>query len=257
MNEFLAGIIKGISGIVGNYGWAMIIFTILVRLVLTPFDVKSRVGMRRMTAVQPKVVVLQKKYANDKDKLNAKTAELYKKEKVNPLTSCLPLLLTWPILIAVFAAMRMVANEMMVDQVKANGDGLVGSTKNRYSVRTASIEGEYGSMLLTLAQEAIERGETYVCDRGTGKLVRMYRFREQWYEALDKAGVERVTLQSLRPAWSTKMLSGNADLTAINLSMGHAADSHVLVTNYIDRGMDDAPVLGVSWDNPSKSVQNS
>lgn len=123
MNEFLAGIIKGISDIVGNYGWAMIIFTILIRLVLTPFDVKSRVGMRRMTAVQPKVAVLQKKYANDKDKLNAKTAELYKKEKVNPLTSCLPLLLTWPILIAVFAAMRMVANEMMVDQVKAILDG--------------------------------------------------------------------------------------------------------------------------------------
>lgn len=117
MNDLLANILRWINGIVGNYGWAIVVFTILVRLVLTPFDIKSRVGMRRMTAVQPKVAALQAKYGNDKEKLNAKTAELYKKEKVNPLTSCLPLLLTWPILIAVFTAMRMVANEMMVRQV--------------------------------------------------------------------------------------------------------------------------------------------
>lgn len=124
MNEFLANILRWIYGIVGNYGWAIVVFTIMVRLVLTPFDIKSRVGMRRMSAVQPKVAALQAKYANDKEKLNAKTAELYKKEKVNPLTSCLPLLLTWPILIAVFTAMRMVANEMMVKQVAAiiNGE---------------------------------------------------------------------------------------------------------------------------------------
>jgi YidC/Oxa1 family membrane protein insertase len=60
---------------------------------------------------------LQKKYANDKDKLNAKTAELYKKEHINPLSSCLPLLLTWPILIAVFGAMRMVANKELLIQL--------------------------------------------------------------------------------------------------------------------------------------------
>lgn len=126
MNELLANILRWINGIVGNYGWAIVVFTILVRLVLTPFDIKSRVGMRRMTAVQPKVAALQAKYGNDKEKLNAKTAELYKKEKVNPMTSCLPLLLTWPILIAVFTAMRMVANEMMVRQVAAiiNGEPL-------------------------------------------------------------------------------------------------------------------------------------
>ena len=124
MNDLLANILRWINGIVGNYGWAIVVFTILVRLVLTPFDIKSRVGMRRMSAVQPKVAALQAKYGNDKEKLNAKTAELYKKEKVNPLTSCLPLLLTWPILIAVFAAMRMVANEMMVKQVASiiNGE---------------------------------------------------------------------------------------------------------------------------------------
>ena len=60
---------------------------------------------------------LQKKYANDKEKLNQKTAELYKKEHVNPMSSCLPLLLTWPILIAVFGAMRMAANKELLIQL--------------------------------------------------------------------------------------------------------------------------------------------
>jgi YidC/Oxa1 family membrane protein insertase len=95
----------------------MVVFTIMIRLVLTPLDIKSRVSMRKTTKLQPQLQALQKKYANDKEKLNAKTAELYKKEHVNPLSSCLPLLLTWPILIAVFGAMRMVANKELLLQL--------------------------------------------------------------------------------------------------------------------------------------------
>ena len=105
--------------LVGNYGWAMIVFTVLIRLVLTPLDVKSRISMRKTSKLQPQLAALQKKYANDKEKLNQKTAELYKKEHINPLSSCLPLLLTMPILFAMFNAMRMVANEHLVQQVFA------------------------------------------------------------------------------------------------------------------------------------------
>lgn len=116
MNEFLKGILDGINTLFGNYGWSIIVFTLLVKLVLMPFDYKSRVGMRKTSRIQPQVAALQKKYANDKDKLNAKMAELYKKEGVNPLSSCLPMLLTFPILIAMFNAMRMVSNEQLVRQ---------------------------------------------------------------------------------------------------------------------------------------------
>ena len=119
MNEFLYGILAWIRSWVGNWGWAMVVFTIMIRLVLTPLDIKSRVSMRKTTKLQPQLQVLQKKYANDKEKLNAKTAELYKKEHINPLSSCLPLLLTWPILIAVFAAMRTVANKELLVQLTA------------------------------------------------------------------------------------------------------------------------------------------
>ncbi len=117
MNEFLFNILAWIRSWVGNWGWAMVVFTLMIRLVLTPLDIKSRVSMRKTTKLQPQLAALQKKYANDKEKLNAKTAELYKKEHINPLSSCLPLLLTWPILIAVFGAMRMVANKELLLQL--------------------------------------------------------------------------------------------------------------------------------------------
>jgi len=117
MNEFLFNILAWINGWVGNWGWAMVVFTVMIRLVLTPLDIKSRVSMRKTSKLQPQIQALQKKYANDKEKLNAKTAELYKKEHINPLSSCLPLLLTWPILIAVFGAMRMAANKELLFQL--------------------------------------------------------------------------------------------------------------------------------------------
>ena len=118
MNDFLFGILEWIQSWVGSYGWAMVVFTVMIRLVLTPLDIKSRASMRKTTKLQPQIQALQKKYANDKEKLNQKTAELYKKEHINPMSSCLPMLLTWPILIAVFGAMRMAANRGMLMQIE-------------------------------------------------------------------------------------------------------------------------------------------
>ena len=117
MNEAVFNFLSWINSWVGNWGWAMVIFTVLIRLVLTPLDVKSRAGMRKTQLIQPKLNALQKKYANDREKLNQKTAELYKKEGINPMSSCLPLLLTWPILIIVFSAMRTAANQELLQQV--------------------------------------------------------------------------------------------------------------------------------------------
>jgi len=117
MNEFLRSVLEGINSVINNYGWSIMVFTFLVRFVLLPFDAKSRKSMRKMSLVQPKISELQKKYANDKEKLNQKTAELYKKEKINPLSSCLPMILTLPVLFAMFAAMRMIANAQLASQL--------------------------------------------------------------------------------------------------------------------------------------------
>ncbi len=117
INTFLAGILSGLNSFIGNYGWSIVVFTILIKLVLFPLDLKSRKSMRRMSNLQPQITKLQKKYANDKDKLNQKTAELYRKEHINPLSGCLPMLVSLPVLFAMFAAMRMVANTELAKQV--------------------------------------------------------------------------------------------------------------------------------------------
>ena len=117
MNDFVYGILAWIQSWVGSWGWSIVVFAILIRLVLTPLDFKSRVSMRKTQKLQPQLQALQKKYANDKEKLNAKTAELYKKEHINPLSSCLPMLLSWPVLFAVWGAMRMVANKELLIQL--------------------------------------------------------------------------------------------------------------------------------------------
>ena len=117
MNEFLTGIIGWIYSVLGNYGWSIVVFTLLIRLVLMPFDYKSRVSMRRMSKVSPKMAALQKKYAKDQAKLNQKMSELYKEEHVSPLSGCLPMLLSYPILIAMFTAMRSFANQQVVKQI--------------------------------------------------------------------------------------------------------------------------------------------
>ena len=117
MNELFKGILEWIYSWTGNYGFATVIFTVLVRTILFPFDYKSRVSMRKTSKLQPKLAALQKKYANDKEKLSQKQAELYKKEKINPLSSCLPMLLMYPILIWMFTAMRFVSYEHITTQV--------------------------------------------------------------------------------------------------------------------------------------------
>lgn len=116
MNDFLVAILNGINSVIHNYGWSMVIFTILIKLVLLPLDYKSRKSMRRMTRLQPQVAKLQKKYANDKEKLNQKTAELYRREGINPMSGCLPMLVSMVILFIMFAAMRTVANTEMASQ---------------------------------------------------------------------------------------------------------------------------------------------
>ncbi len=117
INSFFVWALNWIYSWVGNYGWSVVVFTLIIRLVVFPLDMKSRKGMRAMTRVQPKVLALQKKYANDKEKLNQKMMELYRKENVSPTAGCLPMLLQWPILIFMFTAMRVVADEHTIQMI--------------------------------------------------------------------------------------------------------------------------------------------
>ncbi len=117
LNEPLKAILLGIYSLIGNYGWSIVAFTLLIRLLLMPLDAKSRKSMRKTQKLQPQIAALQKKYKNDKEKLNQKTMELYRKEKVSPLSGCLPMLLSLPILFGMFGAMNMLAHEQIAGHV--------------------------------------------------------------------------------------------------------------------------------------------
>lgn len=123
ISAFLKDVLDMINSFVDSYGWSVILFTLLIRLVLMPLDIKSRRSMMRMNQVQPQMAALQKKYANDKEKLNLKMNELYRKEKINPLSGCLPMLIQLPIMFCMFEAMRVVANEHTVKMIQAMMDG--------------------------------------------------------------------------------------------------------------------------------------
>ena len=73
--------------------------------------------MARMSEVQPKMLALQRKYANDKETLNIKMAELYKEEKFNPMGGCLPMLIQMPIIMGLFALLRQPMEYMTNDDI--------------------------------------------------------------------------------------------------------------------------------------------
>ncbi len=81
-----------------------------------PLNLKSRRSTMRMSTIQPKAAALQAKYKDDQEKLNQKLQELYRKEGVNPMGSCLPMLISMVILFAMFYALRTFANEQLVSQ---------------------------------------------------------------------------------------------------------------------------------------------
>jgi len=93
-------------GLVPNYGVAIILLTLLVRIVLFPLTKKGSETTLRMQAFAPKIKELQEKHKGDRQKLNMAMAELYKKEGYNPLKGCLPMLLQFPIFIAMFNLFR-------------------------------------------------------------------------------------------------------------------------------------------------------
>ncbi|HIF94632.1 MAG: membrane protein insertase YidC [Myxococcales bacterium] len=89
-----------------NYGLAIIVLTILVRICTAPLMAKQMRSAERMRALQPRMKELQEKYKDDRQKQSEETMKLYREEKVNPIAGCLPLLLQFPVLIGLFYALR-------------------------------------------------------------------------------------------------------------------------------------------------------
>ena len=102
----LGEILRFIYSFCGNFGVAIIIFTALTRLIVLPLTLKQQKSMAHMQKIQPLLNDINKKYQNDKTKLNEETMKLYKEHNVNPMSGCLPLLIQMPILVAVYGVIQ-------------------------------------------------------------------------------------------------------------------------------------------------------
>jgi YidC/Oxa1 family membrane protein insertase len=99
--------IRYLYDVTHNYGVAIIIITIGIKLLLAPLAYKSYKSMKEMAAVQPEVVALQKKFADDRDRLNKELIKLYKEKRVNPVGGCLPMFFQIPVFVALFNILYM------------------------------------------------------------------------------------------------------------------------------------------------------
>jgi YidC/Oxa1 family membrane protein insertase len=98
----LFAVLSWLHGILGNWGWAIIALTALIRAILYPLTYKGMVSMQKMKILAPKLKELKEKYKKDPQKLNAMTMEMYKKNGANPLGGCLPMLLQIPVFFTLY-----------------------------------------------------------------------------------------------------------------------------------------------------------
>ncbi|HEX6162060.1 MAG TPA: membrane protein insertase YidC [Vicinamibacterales bacterium] len=105
----LLNALKWVHGFIGNWGWAIVVLTILINLAMFPLRHKSVVSMRKMQEIQPQMKAIQDRYAKykitdpERQKMNTEVMELYKAKGVNPASGCVPMLLTFPFLFAFYA----------------------------------------------------------------------------------------------------------------------------------------------------------
>ena len=116
--------LKWVHGFVGNWGWSIIVLTILINLAMFPLRHMSVVSMRRMQEIQPQMKAIQDRYAQykvtdpERQKMNTEVMELYRTHGVNPASGCVPMLLTLPFLFAFYA--------MLGQAIEIRGEGFLG-----------------------------------------------------------------------------------------------------------------------------------
>ena len=102
----LAWLLTLLYGFVGNYGITVVILTVIVKFALYPFYKKQIMSTAGMADMQPKLLEIQRKYANDKETMNAKMTELYQEEGFNPAGGCLPMIVQMIIIMGLFTLLR-------------------------------------------------------------------------------------------------------------------------------------------------------
>ena len=125
ISRFFVTVISWLEGLTGSWLLAVILFTVVVRLLLLPLDIKQKRSTMKQGALAGKVQEIQRRYKNDPRMAQAKTNELYKREGVKLSAGCLPLLLQLPIIFAMFGAITILSNTETVNMVVGMANGTV------------------------------------------------------------------------------------------------------------------------------------
>jgi YidC/Oxa1 family membrane protein insertase len=94
--------LQAIYKLVGNWGWAIVVLTIIIKAIFFPLSAASYKSMAKMKLLTPRLMQLKERYADDKQRLNQEMMKMYQTEKVNPLGGCLPILVQIPVFIALY-----------------------------------------------------------------------------------------------------------------------------------------------------------
>lgn len=137
----LGWIMKGCYMLVKNYGFALLLFTIVTRLLTLPLQIKQQKGMARTQMIQPEIEKLKKKYGKNQEKLNEETMRLYSEYQINPMASCLPmvvsLVLLWALIPVVYGPLTYISNAGKDNVSAANS-----MVKNIYTISAEVDKGE-------------------------------------------------------------------------------------------------------------------
>lgn len=106
LKEIISALLEFTFKLVNNYGIAIILTTIIIKIILLPLTLKQDKSMKEMKKIQPELEKIKEKYQGNSQMMQQKTMELYKEHKVNPLAGCLPLLVQFPILWALFGVLK-------------------------------------------------------------------------------------------------------------------------------------------------------
>lgn len=114
IGEALLYVLRWFYSFLNDYAWAIILVTILIKVVLLPLDLKQRASSAKMAAVSSQVEDIKKRYANNQELANKKVNEFYQKNKIKPSAGCLPMLLTMIFLFAFYGALRTIVTEQTI-----------------------------------------------------------------------------------------------------------------------------------------------
>ena len=172
-----AWLVRLFYNLTGSYGMAIILFTLVIKLIMLPFQMKSKKSMMRMSRMSGRMQEIQKKYANNQTKQAEEMQKLYAEEGINPMSGCLWSLLPFPILLALYSIIRQPITHFMMlsqDVVQQMVDAVTNAGLSLEGIAQMSKEGEvivengftkimpYGQINLvkTIASELPEVGNT-------------------------------------------------------------------------------------------------